>query len=154
MTNSCQQLEKGANTQHKIYDKFLGPRTTWSGMMDLSAKCVLVATFVIGILALTGHFPSSVFFHTTLGLGLGYAALRCLGGRWCKGSYDLLLIGAFTAPLIACGSLGLSGTLSYAQVGGALIVTPLAYTALVVQLMVAVRCLKSLAPESNPHLKP
>lgn len=107
------------NKDHRLKDK--DGNYTRAGKMNIVSNVMLVALFIIGILAATGGMSAAAAGWSAVGLGGGALFAQLLGGDLKKRKVDLILAAICAAGLITVGALGGTGVLTGAQLGYSLI---------------------------------
>ncbi len=103
------------------YDNLIGNKSDQTRMTHLLGSCIMIALLIIGITAAAHAFPSHTTGWTALGLGVGYAGAKLLGGSFATRKVDWISGLCLAALIITFGALGASGVLTSAQLGIALI---------------------------------
>jgi len=117
---SGQNVQKAYNVQHGYIDRS-GENYTAAGKANILSNVMLVALFVIGIVAATGAMSATAAGWTAVGLGGAALAIQFCGGNLKNRKVDLILAAVVAATIITMGALGGAGVLTGAQVGYSLI---------------------------------
>jgi hypothetical protein len=118
-TERIARAHRQYNKDHRLTDR--DDNYTRAGKMNIVSNVMLVALFIIGILAATGGMSAAAAGWSAVGLGGGALIAQLLGGDLKNRKVDLILTALCAAGLIAVGALGGTGVLTSAQLGYSLI---------------------------------
>jgi hypothetical protein len=150
MSDSSVSLLHGGARFNRAYEIMLGNTDGCSKGMTRISECILLAVLVIGILGVTGVFPSGKFTWTIVALGGGYMLFKFLGGAPVRRKIDLISSAPVTALIVSLGILAIVGPLPNLYMHYALIGT-VTLTALVsLGMRIYARCARDAQKKNRP----